>query len=76
MSNMVEFKCWGKMDCGNQFLLRIDEDPTSSTGCCKVCGSNSWVIRETDLTEQAHFKHLLKSPELFLRYNIISDTLI
>ena len=69
MANMVEFRCFGKMDCGAHFLMREYEDPTSSTGCCKVCGCNVWVIRETNLTEQEYFKRMLKDPQGTIGYH-------
>jgi predicted nucleic acid-binding Zn ribbon protein len=31
--------------CGDPFRMKhIDDDPTSSTGCCCVCGSPRWHI--------------------------------
>lgn len=41
--NFVTFHC---SDCGYSKFLDLDqEDPTTSTGCCKVCGSNKWTMK-------------------------------
>ncbi len=30
--------------CGAKFYYPRHEDPTSSSGCCKSCGSSHWEI--------------------------------
>lgn len=33
-------------ECHTSFPFKIDkEDPLSSSGCCKVCGSSKWQIK-------------------------------
>jgi hypothetical protein len=76
MANMLEYRCFGKMDCGAHFLIGEFEDPTSSTGCCKTCGGNNWQIRETSLTEQEYFRRRLKDPHGTIGYHIISENLV
>ena len=76
MTNMLEYRCLAKMDCGAHYLIKEHEDPTSSTGSCKIYGGSNWQIRETDMTEQEYFKRMLKDPQSTIGYHIISDNLV
>lgn len=41
-SRICTFHCY---DCGVEAVFDIDKvDPTTSTGCCRDCGSNKWKI--------------------------------
>ena len=35
------FKCY---ECGSTVHMEQFDDPTTSTGCCKVCGGDNWKI--------------------------------
>lgn len=39
-------------ECGYTFRLDTDEDPTSSTGCCKNCGSGRWSLTDIRTRER------------------------
>jgi hypothetical protein len=39
----LKFICY---DCGYIFTFQNGEDPTSSSGCCKNCGSSKWQIKD------------------------------
>lgn len=68
MANMYEFYCHTD-SCYANWLITEYDDPTSSSGCCKICGSNNWTIKETDLTETEYFKSLLKDPDQIIQYS-------
>jgi len=61
MANMYEFRC-NTGACFAHWLVKEYEDPTSSSGCCKICGTKTWTLKETDLTEEEYFKQQLKDP--------------
>ena len=37
-------------ECGCTFELNRNDDPTTSTGCCKACGGSKWHLYD----EQGH----------------------
>ena len=41
MSEIYFFHC---QECKTRFVVQLNEDPTSSSGSCKICGSRLWVI--------------------------------
>ena len=46
------FRCQA---CGEAFRLRNSfEDPTTSTGCCRLCGSRDWHIYAKDDQGRVH----------------------
>lgn len=69
MDNMFEFRCryWA---CNAHFLIKEHDDPTTSTGSCSYCGSNSWDIRETNITQKEYFKRRLKDPHGTIGYHV------
>jgi hypothetical protein len=49
-------------DCLTACLFDIEnEDPTSSSGCCKSCGSRNYNIFSTTIDEKQLFLHQLKT---------------
>lgn len=68
MANMYEFRCHAGA-CYAHWLIKEDEDPTSSSGCCKVCGVKNWSIKETNIDEVEYFKQLLKDPNGTIGYH-------
>jgi hypothetical protein len=40
-NTIVRFFCF---ECRTGFNFPLWEDPTSSSGCCKNCGSSKWQI--------------------------------
>ena len=66
---MLEFRC-GEVGCFYHFLLKEWDDPTTSSGCCKLCGGAKWTLRETSMTEQEYFKQTLKDPNGTISYHV------
>lgn len=49
-------------DCMIASLVDLEnEDPTSSSGCCKQCGSRNYNIFSTTINEKELFVHELKT---------------
>lgn len=79
MANMLSFTCkhidsskayWNL--CNNHFLFKEGDDPTTSTGCCKLCGHKEWEIWETNISEVEYFKMMLQDPDRTIGYHNIS----
>ena len=46
--------------CNNKFKMEDpNEDPTSSSGCCKLCGSNNWDIAKVNKTTGRLIEYLV-----------------
>lgn len=39
----LRFICF---ECKYTFIFEGSDDPTTSTGCCRNCGSHKWQIRD------------------------------
>jgi hypothetical protein len=65
--NLFVLRC---TECGLVLLFDPSyEDPTSSHGACKVCGSHKYAIHETDATHKDEF--IAKMSGKSLKYRII-----
>ena len=64
---MCDYNWFMCFDCGNDFFPEVDDDPTSSSGCCKNCGSDHWTLYTTNITKKAYFQAKLKGEKLMVR---------
>lgn len=60
MDDIVEYMYFRCYNCGNHALIARYEDPTTSTGSCKSCGSREWALYMTDVTKKEVFHSKLK----------------
>ncbi len=45
MNSLIASAVFRCEECGYTFKLKHpDDDPTSSSGCCKLCGGRQWRI--------------------------------